>query len=178
MTDKLIENKIYLYDNFFNDYHTIYNFLLKNYRKNNIVYGDSGEIFFSDHSNSLKEWDNLLHNIKKFIESHYGESEVIASNALSAVVYEENSYKDLHTDDLNIFTDQNGLQVSKRFKYTSIFYLNNNFIGGKLTFPDLDISLDAVEGRLVVFPSNYMHSVSRIESGTRFVISKFWSIQE
>lgn len=176
MITNLEKQNIYLHDNFFEEYHVIYDFVLNNHKKDKPIYGICGEFFFDSHSGFPEQWISLHSKIGEAIKSRYRCTNATTSNALCVVVYEQGSFKMSHTDDKNILLDQNGLEVSNKFDYTSVFYLNNSFTGGNLIFNDLDIVIDPIPGRLVVFPSSYLHSVSKIESGTRFVISKFWKV--
>jgi hypothetical protein len=178
MISELEKKEIYLYDNFFEDYHIIYDFLVKNYKKHTPVYQDDGEIFFNVDSGFPEEWLILLGKIKNIIFEKYGSLCATKSNSLSSVIYEDGSHKVSHRDNFHIFIDQNGVKIEEKFNYTSIFYLNNNFTGGKLSFDLLNLFVDPVPGRLLVFPSDLLHSVSKVSNGTRFVVSKFWRVEE
>lgn len=54
--------------------------------------------------------------------------------------------------------------------YTGIAYLNHDFTGGELVFPDLDITIAPRPGLLVGFPSNheFVHAVPKLLSGKRY----------
>ena len=171
MIENLEKKDIYLHDDFFEDYHVIYDFVLNNHKKDKPIYKMCGEFFFDSHSGFPEQWISLFSKMGEFIKSRYRCTNAVASDILSVVVYEQDSFKMPHTDDGSTLLD------SDKFDYTSIFYLNNSFTGGNLIFDDLDIVIDPIPGRLVVFPCYYLHSVSKIENGTRFVISKFWKTQ-
>lgn len=51
-----------------------------------------------------------------------------------------------------------------------ILYLNDNYSGGELYFPYLDVLFKPTAGSVVFFPSNfiYTHEVKKINSGTRY----------
>lgn len=52
--------------------------------------------------------------------------------------------------------------------YASIIYLNDEYTGGNLVIPDLEITLSPKKGQLVTFRgSKYKHGVTRIETGRR-----------
>ena len=55
-------------------------------------------------------------------------------------------------------------------------YLNDNYIGGELEFPEYKISIKPRAGDIITFPTNamYLHAVKRIESGTRYNIALNW----
>jgi 2OG-Fe(II) oxygenase superfamily len=54
--------------------------------------------------------------------------------------------------------------------YTSLIYLNDNFTGGELVFPDRDVVITPKRGLFVGFPSNhkFVHAVPKILSGKRY----------
>lgn len=63
----------------------------------------------------------------------------------------------------------------KRFKfndrdYTIIIFLNDDYVGGELVFPDLKVEVKPVTGRLVCFPPDlrFMHKVNTVTEGTRY----------
>jgi predicted 2-oxoglutarate/Fe(II)-dependent dioxygenase YbiX len=53
-----------------------------------------------------------------------------------------------------------------------VYFLNDDFVGGDLKFPDLDLVIKPEAGTLVCFPSdhNYIHGVTAVTSGHRYVI--------
>jgi len=62
--------------------------------------------------------------------------------------------------------------------YTAILYLNDDFDGGKLYFPELLVSINPEKGKLVLFPSNidYVHGISIISRGIRYSIPIWFHI--
>jgi hypothetical protein len=59
--------------------------------------------------------------------------------------------------------------------YTAILYLNSDFGGGDLCFPQHKLCISPESGLLVVFPSSrdFIHSVRRVRRGTRYSMP-FW----
>jgi predicted 2-oxoglutarate/Fe(II)-dependent dioxygenase YbiX len=59
----------------------------------------------------------------------------------------------------------------------SIIYINDDFVGGEVYFPDYDLELKPEAGMLVTFPgtTEYMHGVRPVESGVRYTIASFWA---
>ena len=53
-----------------------------------------------------------------------------------------------------------------------IWYLNDDFAGGQLTFPDLDLTVAPRAGMVVAFPSTheFFHGALPVESGMRYAI--------
>jgi len=54
--------------------------------------------------------------------------------------------------------------------YSSILYLNSDFSGGSLAFPNLNLRLHPQTGMLVTFPSDhrFLHAAEETLSGTRY----------
>jgi hypothetical protein len=68
----------------------------------------------------------------------------------------------LHVDDLGIET----------YHITGLIYLNDDYIGGEISFPTHDITIKPNKGELVLFPGNlhYAHEVREVISGDRYTI--------
>lgn len=57
---------------------------------------------------------------------------------------------------------------------TTLLYLNDDYEGGELIFPRLNFSYRPRIGELALFPSEYLHAVSPITSGTRYCFVGFF----
>jgi hypothetical protein len=57
----------------------------------------------------------------------------------------------------------------------SIYYINDDYIGGELCFPDFNINIKPIPNSVMFFPGNenYLHEVRKIISGDRFT-SSMW----
>lgn len=53
---------------------------------------------------------------------------------------------------------------------TVLLYLGDDYEGGEISFPDLDVTIKPENGSVLVFDSRLMHSVSAVKSGTRIVV--------
>ncbi len=64
--------------------------------------------------------------------------------------------------------------------YGAIVYLNEDFTGGELEFPELGLKPDTPPRTLAFFPGtkDYMHAVSSIMSGTRYTLATFLTHDE
>ena len=60
-------------------------------------------------------------------------------------------------------------------RVSTVYYLNDNYEGGELCFPQFGIELKPQAGDMVIFPSSYVysHSVNPVISGTRFSIASW-----
>jgi hypothetical protein len=61
--------------------------------------------------------------------------------------------------------------------YASLIYLNNDFEGGQIYFPNQRLAPKITPGMLVFFPGTleYLHGVSRIDRGDRYTVASFWT---
>jgi hypothetical protein len=58
--------------------------------------------------------------------------------------------------------------------FTAIIYLNDNYQGGELNFPSLDLSIKPKSGSLIIWPGYMTHSISTVVSGTRYTMPIFF----
>ncbi len=91
--------------------------------------------------------------------------------------WEPGAYARKHSDN----TDEHGKSGAfTRSRYAGFLYLNDDFEGGLLRFPDQDIAIRPKVGMLAVFDGgfNNMHEVTVITSGIRYTIGSFWDDRE
>jgi predicted 2-oxoglutarate/Fe(II)-dependent dioxygenase YbiX len=64
------------------------------------------------------------------------------------------------------------------YDIAGLFYLNDDYEGGELYFPNQGIQFKPKAGSAYFFPGdmNYIHGVTEIKSGIRYVIPFFWTI--
>lgn len=62
--------------------------------------------------------------------------------------------------------------------YTGLVYLNDNFTGGELVFPDRDVVIIPKPGLFVGFPSNhkFVHAVPNVLSGKRYSLPVWFTL--
>lgn len=62
-------------------------------------------------------------------------------------------------------------------EHASILYLNDDYEGGSIYFPQHDLELNPKPGTMVTFPgtAEYMHGVRTITAGERYSIASFWT---
>jgi len=93
----------------------------------------------------------------------------------TVVRYEVGWTLEYHADcwsDLPTYTGYPSRDIS------SIIYLTDDFEGGNLVFPDLDIEIEPAAGSAIYFPSDekHMHVVTEVKSGNRSTCTGFWHI--
>lgn len=64
------------------------------------------------------------------------------------------------------------------YDIAGLFYLNDDYEGGELYFPNQGIQFKPKAGAAYFFPGdmNYIHGVTEITSGTRYTCPFFWTI--
>jgi hypothetical protein len=70
--------------------------------------------------------------------------------------------------------DQSGGDLN--LKYSLVAYLNDDYDGGELSFPNQNIVLKPKAGSIVIFPSGepYFHESRELKSGTKYICAGFW----
>jgi predicted 2-oxoglutarate/Fe(II)-dependent dioxygenase YbiX len=66
------------------------------------------------------------------------------------------------------------------YDIAGLFYINDDYVGGELYFPNQEIQFKPKAGAAYFFPGdmNYIHGVTPIESGIRFTVPFFWTVLE
>ena len=80
-----------------------------------------------------------------------------------------------HVDAETLYKDDIGLDIWEKTldrDLSVVYFLNDNFAGGELVFPNLDLIIKPEAGTLVCFPSdhNYIHGVNPVTFGHRYTI--------
>lgn len=57
------------------------------------------------------------------------------------------------------------------------YYLNDDYEGGEIEFPNFNLKIKPVANQMIMFPSNYVytHTVHPVISGTRYAIVGWWN---
>jgi predicted 2-oxoglutarate/Fe(II)-dependent dioxygenase YbiX len=80
-----------------------------------------------------------------------------------------------HVDAETLYKDDIGLELWEKTldrDLSVVYFLNDDFSGGELFFPVLDLVIKPEAGMLVCFPSdhNYIHGVRPVTSGHRYTV--------
>ena len=124
--------------------------------------------FFSDLKNKIINAVASVHNLNPKVISQVG---------YHTQKWEPGAYARKHSDN----TDEHGnTGPFERSRYAAFLYLNEDFDGGVLMFPDQDLSIVPQTGLLAAFDGgfNNMHEVSLITKGVRYTIGSFWDDRE
>jgi predicted 2-oxoglutarate/Fe(II)-dependent dioxygenase YbiX len=85
--------------------------------------------------------------------------------------YNSGSYMEEHSDVYSYVLDKSGNNVIP--KLTAIIYINDDYIGGEITFPHNNVSIKPKAGTLIIFPSNLQHRVDLISEGNRYMTQTY-----
>lgn len=123
---------------------------------------------FSDIENMMPEAIASVHDL---------DPKTISKIGYHTQKWEPGAFARIHSDN----TDEKGNSGAfTRSRYAGFLYLNNDFEGGLLKFPDQNLEIQPKTGMLAVFDGgfNNMHEVSLITSGVRYTIGSFWDDRE
>lgn len=90
-------------------------------------------------------------------------------------------YQHPHADkELHIGEDRGKPNDFPYYDLAGLFYLNDDYEGGELYFPNQGIQFKPKRGAAYFFPGdmNYIHGVTEIKSGIRYTCPFFWTILE
>lgn len=82
--------------------------------------------------------------------------------------WESNTGMSLHRDDgYDMYPDQLGI------KWGMVIYLNDDYEGGKIEYPDIDLAFKPKVGSMLLHRGNIPHMVQVVTSGNRYYITGF-----
>ena len=114
---------------------------------------------------------------KEKIEVCLSTSELFVESLFVACLFAEDS----HTPHADNERKEHGRWVpnhTPQRDYTGLAYLNDEFTGGELVFPDRDVVIAPKPGLLVAFPSNheFAHAVPKVLSGKRYSLPVWFTV--
>lgn len=132
------------------------------------------QIIDYDH-NQFNNIKFLMENLVKKIINPFYSIEVTESEVPQILSYDVGGHYKPHNDAEAIWKTPCGKTIWKKCAdrdLSIIIFLNDNFEGGDLVFPELKIRIKPEPGMLVCFPSNhhYVHSVESVTKGKRYSI--------
>jgi hypothetical protein len=134
---------------------------------------------YKNNKDILEILDGIIKRLKPIIDNFFG---VDASPTSPAIVkWKKGHYQEPHAD--KEMTDSGNEGKPNDFPWydlSTVIYLNEDYDGGKLFFPQHDLEFSPSSGSVYFFPGdkNYVHGVSEITSGERFTCPFFWNILE
>lgn len=140
-------------------------------------YGSLGK-GISDSDDNIKKYGlpvDFVSNLRKRMHEVAEEvfDKTLKPNTSHAQKFITGGYANPHSDNTDIDGRPNAFQINK---YVSLLYLNDDYTGGYLYFPDHSLDLKPPKGILLCFPGGMenVHAVSTVESGERTTMMAFW----
>lgn len=103
----------------------------------------------------------LFNFVKKYSDKFIENKNLYVTEYLVAL-YEEGAFMAVHRD-----------VEGDRETISTVIYLNNEYTGGELSFPEVDggYFYTPEKYELVYFPTPYQHGVNPVKSGKRYIIT-------
>jgi predicted 2-oxoglutarate/Fe(II)-dependent dioxygenase YbiX len=121
--------------------------------------------------------DNIFININAKLEEAVVAvyNKKITPSSIHAQKWEVGSSANPHSDNSDL--DGNPAEGFDSLKYVGILYLNDNYEGGDLYFPEHKIEIHPNAGSMYIFSGGVenIHGVTEITYGTRYSIVSFWN---
>jgi hypothetical protein len=141
--------------------------------------------FFESYGMGVQPIDKLATNYG-LAENYFGDIKIryqsaveeahgraVKPNNSHAQKWEVGAFANPHSDNSDHDGNYNAFETNK---YVGILYLNDNYEGGELYFPDHGISIRPEAGMFITFPGGHenIHGVTEITQGTRYTMVSFW----
>lgn len=132
-----------------------------------------GSIKPSDFGLSENIFMDVNSKLKDAITSVYNKD--VTPSSIHAQRWDIGSSAKPHSDNSDF--DGNPTEGFDNLKYVGILYLNSDYEGGDLYFPEHKISIHPNAGSMYIFSGGIenIHGVTEITSGTRYSIVSFWN---
>jgi predicted 2-oxoglutarate/Fe(II)-dependent dioxygenase YbiX len=130
----------------------------------------------------LPQTHDLFKNVVTNIINPFYNIEIHDSEIPQLLVYNVGGHYNPHIDGESPWTNPDKSVIWRKIAdrdLSVILYLNDDFEGGDLIFPDLHIHIKPKPGLLVTFPSThlYRHGVTPISKGKRYAIITWMTIK-
>jgi hypothetical protein len=136
-------------------------------------------------------YDKVINKAKETIEDRFGVKVIVEQALLNRwrpgreqqphidyLIEEEGKDKSpLYEHGMNDeFIDQFKKNFSTKH-FSSLIYLNEDFVGGELYFPQHNLEIKPITNTIISFKGDveHMHGVKKVESGIRYTLSLFWT---
>lgn len=120
---------------------------------------------------------NILYRIRSEVYRAADEKRVMYPDTFQVVKWIDGDGQIPHADNVDIVNGTPGIAPWRL--YSTVIYLNNDFVGGQTYFDSLGMQIEPVPGRLVAFSCGpeHVHGVRKINGGIRKTLISFWSDQ-
>ncbi len=144
-------------------------------------YGSSGmglqseDPMLADYHLTPYFFEDLREQFRLHVESVFDVE--LRPNTSHAQKWDVGGFANPHSDNSDNDGNPNAFEINK---YVAILYLNNDYDGGELYFPDHNIEFKPSARSLVIFPGGVenIHGVKEITSGVRYTMVSFWDFAD
>ena len=114
---------------------------------------------------------SVVKNIKKSVKKYFLRD--VSLNTIHVQKLGIGAFGHPHSDNTNEDGSPSHFEINK---YAAIAYLNDDYSGGELLFPDHNLQIKPRVGSLLIFPGGIenIHGVNEILSGDRYCMVSFW----
>jgi predicted 2-oxoglutarate/Fe(II)-dependent dioxygenase YbiX len=118
-----------------------------------------------------KHFDNLKNKFKQTCEMFFKKE--LRPNTSHAQKWKVGGFAAPHSDNSDHDGNPNAFHINK---YVGILYLNDDYEGGELYFPDHKLEFKPPVYSFIMFPGGHenIHGVKEITKGTRYTMVSFW----
>lgn len=130
----------------------------------------SGRVIYQSAINNL----NYLQKVETIIKKEFEITNNIYPDYLGLVKWEMGDIQYPHADG----EIENGIQHEFYWRnFGCVLYLNDDYDGGEIYFPNQNIEIKPKPNTLVFFPGTleYLHGVKEITNGIRYTLTSFWT---
>lgn len=112
-----------------------------------------------------KSLSNIFYTTLVTAEKHY-------MSQYGVNFQEHDSYQILKYGKGQKFTNHIDDHPKYHRRVSSVYYINDDYVGGEINFPRFNISYKPKANEMIIFPSTYVynHSVSEVIDGTRYAV--------
>ena len=132
-----------------------------------------GKVVYSEHFEGsdaaaiMYRWrDKAL----EIVATHAGHP--VRSDALLIMRWDEGDVLTPHYDDRNMDGTPNATSWRE---WAGVLYLNDDFIGGEIHLPELEVQYKPRTGSFCFFPASSLHGVRRVQKGVRYTCAQWFN---
>lgn len=120
-------------------------------------------------------FEDIKNKFQEAVQNVFGRE--VRANTSHAQKWDVGGFASVHSDNSDNDGNPNAFEINK---YVAILYLNDDYEGGNLYFPQHNISFKPNAYSLYTFPGGVenLHGVSEITKGTRYTMVSFWDFAD
>jgi Rps23 Pro-64 3,4-dihydroxylase Tpa1-like proline 4-hydroxylase len=193
MNVEILDQDIYYYKNIIDDPYSLIEYIesLDSSLDENSPLSKWKEWFAYKSNYSFGKQKQFIHNLSNKNLPFYNESMYIHNVIYTGIMTAAKHYVKNHNNiDVGFLTP---LTISKYFvgkhmgphvdahdddpskTISCVLYLNDNYEGGELNFPEKGFMIKPEAGSLIIFPSKCLHESKIIKSGVKYMAPGFWN---